>query len=213
MRTGSRSRGLYAALGAALGGANPGLPELVSLDLTSCTRITDGGLLLLAEGAWRVETLSLAGCVQVGDRGVLAIARNGRLVTLSLDGCRRVSDSAVCALARQCPLANLSAPDVLDVSSFGARALAEDGGETLCVLDLSENPKLDADACVRALCGRCPKLRDLRLNRCARLTDAGLQLACAPGALPNLVALEVDGCTRLSEESRHAVHSAMGMAC
>ena len=123
VRTGVRSRGLYAALGAALGGTEPGLPSLTSLDLSGCVHVGDGGLMRIAEGCAALAELSLSGCVGVRDRGILAVARNRRLKSVVLDGCSRVSDTAVCTLARQCPLEALSLANGGPISAFAARAL------------------------------------------------------------------------------------------
>jgi hypothetical protein len=185
--SGLRSRGLWATLGAALGGAVAGFRQLKELDLTGCSSIGDDGVAALADGTPCLTALRLAGCVRVGDRALCAIAHNGYLTIVTLDDCVRVTDLSVCALARLCPLAKLGLAGRLQgVTPFALRALAEErGATTLTALDLSRNPDLDADAAVSALAGRCPRLRCLGLHDCTRLTSSGLE-ALRGGGLPAL---------------------------
>ena len=221
VRNGMRSRGLYATLGAAMGGDQRGMRQLVALDLSGVLHLTDAGLTQLADGCPNLVLLSLSGCVAIRDRGLLAVARNERLEALTLDGCEHVSDTALSTLSRQCPLHTLSlAGGVKGVNAFAIRAIAEGRGETLVTLDLSSSPRLDADACLLALIGRCPRLRVLRLNRCERLSDTGLlehlfasssssDDDAPPQGLPSLEVLELDGCPLVSDAARARVRASL----
>ena len=62
VRNGERSRGLYASLGAALGGSIAGLRQLESLSLRRCIHITDEGLLHIAQHCPSLRALDLSGC-------------------------------------------------------------------------------------------------------------------------------------------------------
>ncbi|KAK3271603.1 hypothetical protein CYMTET_20061 [Cymbomonas tetramitiformis] len=101
-----------------------GHPRLVSLDLSSCPRLTGGGLL---DGVWpsALSTLSLRDCPllrdacivevtrlkgicsldtgmceEVTDEGALAISGMRSLVRLSVEGCFRIRAPGVCFFAR-----------------------------------------------------------------------------------------------------------------
>ncbi len=189
VRTGERARGLFAALAVAMGGARRPL-RLTTLCLADCAALTDRAVVRLAEGCPGLTAVDLSGCAGVSDRGVGALARHGALVALALSRCPRVTDTGVCALARACPvhalrLASSSPEAVLSgVTPFALRALAENRGASLTALDLGGQPQLAADAVLRALCGRCPRLQRLRLTGCERLTGRTLREAlgvAAPG--------------------------------
>ena len=174
VRSGARSRGIYATLGAALGGDKPGCRALTSLDLRGCVQIGDNGLLALAEHCPNLATLSLCGCRDVSDRGCLSISRNETVTDINLSGCVKLSDSAISTLARQCPLVALRLANGLRaVTPFAVRAIAEVRGATLTLLDLSGNDHLDVDECLTALSHRCPVLTRLKVDR---LTERGEKL-------------------------------------
>jgi F-box/leucine-rich repeat protein 2/20 len=188
VRSGKRTRGLFAALAYGMGGGVAGLRQLESLDLSRCVRVTDGGLLWVSDGCPRLHTLRLAGCPAVGDRGVCALARNAALACIVLDGCAGVSDAGVATLARQCPLLELGlACGLRELTPFSLRSLVEArGGTTLTALDVGGNPGLDAPACVQALSGRCPRLRRVTLRGCANTVNVGSLDELRREALPRL---------------------------
>lgn len=107
VRTGGRSRGLFAALAVAMGGARRPL-HLESLQLDGCHQLTDAAVLALAEGCRGLQTLGLGGVAALSDRAVCALARNATLTALTLDGCSLLTDTAIAALARTCRLVELS---------------------------------------------------------------------------------------------------------
>ena len=191
--SGARSRGLYATLGAAMGGAMRTLP-LELLDVSGCTQLSDEGLVQLSEGCPRLHTLRCEGCTQVGDRGLCALARNATLSSLDLSGCLHISDAAISTLARHCPLASLRmVGEYADVTPFAIRALAEEcGAKSLVALNLSKNRRMDMDATIKALAMRCRLLRRLELRGCERLTGEGVALAASPLALPALELLDAE---------------------
>ena len=208
VRNGERSRGLYASLGAALGGSIAGLRQLESLSLRRCIHITDEGLLHIAQRCPSLRALDLSGCgPKVSDRSLLAVAHNRCLSTAILDSCRSLSDTAIAALARLCPLTQLSLRgDMPQVTPFGMRALSEGSGRTLSSLAMGE---WATDAAVVALAERCVALSRLRLHGCAKLTPDGLLSAAGPG-FPALAELEVDwGCALITQEAVQRAHASL----
>ena len=210
VRNHERSRGIFAALAVAMGGAHRPM-QLTSLALAGCAALTDECLRRLAMGCAGLTALELGGCVLVSDRGVCELARNERITALDVSCCPLVTDTGVCALARACPLRSLrlgGAPPggvLRGLTPFAARVLAEEcGPTTLTALDLGGHAQLAADAAVAALCGRCPRLQHLRLTGCERLSADGLRAAIGRGGgsrlLPGLVSLGVGGCPLVNVE-------------
>ena len=69
-------------------------PQLSSLNLTSCSKVTDAGVADLAERCPQLSSLNLSFCNQVTDAGVAALAgRCPQLSSLDLLLCYQVTDA------------------------------------------------------------------------------------------------------------------------
>ncbi|XP_077211117.1 EIN3-binding F-box protein 1-like [Tasmannia lanceolata] len=80
-------------------------PHLKNVDLGGLYAATDAGLMSLLESCESgLVRVNLAGCINLSDMVVLAMARlHGKtLQQLSLDGCRKITDGSLVALAENC---------------------------------------------------------------------------------------------------------------
>lgn len=77
--------------------------NLRSLDLTSCSRITDDGVYHIVTAAPKLRTLVLAKCPNITDRGAVQIARLGKHIHfLHLGHCSQLTDRCIEFLAKYC---------------------------------------------------------------------------------------------------------------
>jgi hypothetical protein len=151
--------------------------DLRHLDFSECEHVGEYGdkaLLEIGRYCSQLRVLDLFGCRHVQDIGVQAIARGcPRLTTLKLTGCQGVSSVAVRALAKQCPL--------LEILSLAGciKTTNDDVAELarncsrLHWLDISGSPSIDATG-IHALALYCHHLTYLNLSHCRRLNDAAL---------------------------------------
>ena len=142
------------------------------LDFSGSLCFSNEGLLsLLSEGGGVLASLSLDGCAQLTDLGMMGLRRFGTASTnlkrLSLRNVR-VHDSSMTWLAEGC-----SKLDFLDL------------GDTKSV----------TDECLGYLSDGCCRLRTLVLRRCSRVTDRGLE-AFLPRAGKFLTMLDLTDCSR-----------------
>ena len=124
-----------------------GLPQLQSLNLSSCWNITDEGPRALANGLPQLQSLNISSCWNITDEGPRALA-NGlpQLQSLDISYCGNITDE-------------------------GLRALAS-GLPQLQSLNISECNKI-TDAGIRALARGLPQLHSLNISGCRNITDEG----------------------------------------
>lgn len=102
-------------------------PNLQHLDLTQCERISDEGVVKVAQGCPELRHISLAEC-NITDASILALGAavdaqgSGcyHLETVRLAYCREIGDAALHKLARGCPNVH-----TLDLSNCSARITPE----------------------------------------------------------------------------------------
>ena len=116
-----RTRGMYAALGAALGAHTPGFANLRALRLDGCVQLTDESMLEIASRCPHLTELGLRGCAGISDRSVCAFGRNGSLLIADFALASAVTDTGACAVGRSCPLTMLSL-SASAATDFAARA-------------------------------------------------------------------------------------------
>ena len=172
-------------------------PQLVTLDLHGCYRLTDAGLkeILLMPGE-KLTDLNLS-FTQFTGQGLTGLALNfPQLVKLNLEGCRRLTDA-------------------------GLKEILLMPGEKLTNLNLHYTGVTGQGLTGLAL--KFPQLEQLDLEGCERLTDAGLkEILLMPGEklinlnlsrnkvtgqgltglalkFPQLVKLDLLGCHRLTD--------------
>eukprot|EP01135_Chromosphaera_perkinsii_P001655 Nk52_evm32s208 gene=Nk52_evmTU32s208 len=177
-------------------------PNIQTLSLAQCARISDGCIGRLAESLKKLEIIDLKGIKQVRDSCVRKIgkycinlkvlclshcslltdsgvAELGRysesLVRLDLGGCINVSDSSIGLLARRLP--NLQ---YLDISSTNITSLSIDLLAEHCLNLNTVNASYCCEiteASLKNMVRRCIRLKELYLYGCARLRNMSELLA------------------------------------
>jgi hypothetical protein len=142
-----------------------GLPE---------SRITDAGVIDLAQHCPLLTTVIISGCVQLTDASFVALAEYcSQLTVIDAFRCNLLTDNSLVALGRCCPrLANVEFPECVLLTDAGVIALAE-GCPLLTDVGLNSCTLL-TDAGVTALAKHCSRLKMLHLHGCDQLTDASV---------------------------------------
>jgi hypothetical protein len=158
-----------------------GCPQLSELDVYSA-RMTDSGLLALAEGCVHLRSLMIQ--EEEGyltDSGLQAVGRSCKqLRSLLLLGCEKVTDAGLCAVAAGCPRLRDVKVDVSCSDRF-AIALAENCRDlrALSLNSLEDSEHSLTDDGVTALVLGCRKLRELNFDSAPLLTEAVLSAIAA----------------------------------
>lgn len=237
--------------------------QLVVVDLSDCPQISDTILQTLAAGCWMIQTFIIKRCQRITDAGIVKIAQCckdlrhldvsecehvgeygdkalveigkycPKLTVLDLFGCRHVHDAGLRAIARGCPLlTTLKLTGCRDVTSVAIRALANQCHQLMtlslagCIkttnqdlsdiatkcsniswLDISGSPNIDAHG-VRALAQHCKNLTYLSLADCQRIGDAALNELAKSTVSKPLATLSLANCPRITEPGVDALTSA-----
>lgn len=147
--------------------------DLRSLDLTSCTRLTN--ISLIANGCPFLEKLDLSGCVGVSEAGLVGLAQHCKhLRHLNLCGCdNAASDAALVALAQNCSgLQYLNVGWCEQITDVGVTALAL-GCRDLRFVDFCGCLQI-TDQSVIVLADNCLRLRVLGFHCCRNITDLAM---------------------------------------
>ncbi|KAK9822807.1 hypothetical protein WJX81_000986 [Elliptochloris bilobata] len=172
-------------------------PAVQSLDLSACRRVGDGALAALGGtlALAGLRSLSLAGCEDVSDAGIAAVARLRALTHLDLRNCCKVTDASLLALAELPCLLSLDLSGCVAATERGIGALA--ARLRLSTLRLGGTSRVATvqDGALRALAPMV-SLTCLDMSGCTEVTDAGLG---AIGALTRLHELCLWNCMRVSE--------------
>eukprot|EP00899_Mesostigma_viride_P012544 jgi/Mesvir1/21290/Mv21683-RA.1 len=148
-----------------------------------------------------LRSLNLAGCVDVGDDLLTALAASCReLESLDVSYCR-VTDAGITEIALHCPgLKKLSARALKHVTDTSIEQVALCCGQ-LKWLDVATTNVTDAG--VSAIAQRCPHLCHLALGQCAAVTDASMLVVAENCA--TLEELDVSGLLGITDASITAV--------
>lgn len=120
--------------------------QLLNIDLTWCSQLTDLSLEHLARHCNRLEALTISLCLNVTDQGIaLLVEQCVKLVALNVSECNVLTDMAVRSLSAQCPL-------LRDLNLSGCHLLTSEALSSL------------ASSC-------CSNLRSVYLNNCCRVRN------------------------------------------
>ena len=180
---------------------------LHTLDLSD-SKVTDAGLLMIAQGCPQLKDITLGFCKKISDKGLLALAVNLPGMT-SIHFCleAKATHVGVHAIAEHCPaLVKIS----IHVVYFHDSVELNDS-----ILAIARGcPRLQAfsirswscdeitDHSVAFLAERCKELRSVCLNGCKGVTDKGMKAVA--NSCPHLEKLEVAGLFCYSEDYRQA---------
>eukprot|EP00615_Pteridomonas_danica_P019386 CAMPEP_0114383778 /NCGR_PEP_ID=MMETSP0102-20121206/4948_1 /TAXON_ID=38822 ORGANISM="Pteridomonas danica, Strain PT" /NCGR_SAMPLE_ID=MMETSP0102 /ASSEMBLY_ACC=CAM_ASM_000212 /LENGTH=1302 /DNA_ID=CAMNT_0001539917 /DNA_START=24 /DNA_END=3932 /DNA_ORIENTATION=+ len=190
------------------------------LNLRDGKQFSDIGLVEVAKRCEALEWVDTSRSElpwKITDVGILGLAEScGMLKTLVAQGCDQLTDVAMSWLGRGCQaLTHLDLKNCAKISNAGVRALSE-GCYDLRYLDLTKMKGV-TDTGVRALAANCAGLTHLFLGGMYMLTDGkkrdfgleGLQALC--GHAKNVEALHLVGCFQISKGALYSI--AKGSFC
>ena len=179
-------------------------PNLLSLNLAGCTRITDATVLELARRCSKLHTLDLRFC-SITDASVSEVARRcSNLHTLDLSGCCEIHDASVLEVASRCSnlqTLNLAWCRITDVSVLAVARRCSN----LQTLNLRWCRRI-TDASVMEVARRCSNLHTLDLSLCSNITDASVMEVAR--RCSNLQTLSLRSCSRITSACKDALRQA-----
>ncbi|XP_031487320.1 F-box protein At3g58530-like [Nymphaea colorata] len=162
--------------------------DITHLDLSWCSRITDGALESLG-AASSLQSLNLHGCSLITDWGLASLATGSSARTLQkldLSECDRISDIGVVFLQQLCCLEELSlaecGPKITDAGGVSISAICG-----LKSIDFSWLINI-SDATFLSLANNCNHLVWLNITGCELATSAGLRCFATHKSLEVLIA-------------------------
>jgi tRNA U38,U39,U40 pseudouridine synthase TruA len=165
-------------------------PQLQSLNLSGCSKITDAGVTALSQCA-QLQSLNLTNCDKITDAGVTALSHFTQLQSLNLSFCSKITDAGVAALSQCTQLQSLNLTYCNEITDAGVTALSR--STQLQSLNLYSCEKI-TDASVTAL-SQCTQLQSLNLTYC-KITDAGVT---ALSQCTQLQSLNLSSCSKITD--------------
>lgn len=159
------------------------LPDLHSLNIGGCSRLTNVAFQVVASHSRALRTFSAAGCA-ITDFGVEDLAKCVSIECLSLRACSKITDAACRHLerlgrrkrkSRAAPLRVLDLGGCARVTDAGVRSLGVFGG--LTHVDLRGLPRI-TKLSLYSLAVRCPELSYLNIRACKGISDTDARDFC-----------------------------------
>ena len=142
----------------------------------------------------QLTAIDLSECMRITDAGVLAIAQNcPHLTSLDLSNNFVLSDIGLSAIAESCHhLTSIGLFNIWNLSDIGASAIAE-GCHHLTSIDISFNRKV-TDVGILAIAQGCPQLMFVNLSYCEQISEIGVQAMLQ--SCSNLTSINLTYCNR-----------------
>jgi Leucine Rich repeat len=156
------------------------LPNLVCLHLSTAVNLTDAGAMVLAEFCPQLRRLKINGSHTVTDLAVRALSSLRGLETLDLSFCTLLTDASGGFLANYSALTELHVKQWTSITDGFVRDLfANRASQGLVELSLSGCSNLSDSSLTAIVAAIGEHLQVLRINRCRRISDAGIALLAA----------------------------------
>lgn len=187
--------------------------NVVSLNFNNCHLLDDIALTIIATGAWHIENIYLRNCTGITDTGLGKLAKaSERLTTLDLNGCTSVGeygDHALKEIGAFCnKLSYFDFSGCKHVEDAGLRAVAV-GCTNLTTLHISGCDNI-SEKSIKELCRHSRHLSTLSLIGCRRLPDAALEALHNSALQQSLTALDLSGCSKITDRGVGAIGHALG---
>ncbi|KAA8550503.1 hypothetical protein F0562_002187 [Nyssa sinensis] len=171
--------------------------SFTQLNHTSLSQTSDSinsfQLYRLLNRFWRLELLSLSGCVELPDSGLTHLQYYGsKLQSLYLDFCSGITDNGLSSVAAGCPSLTAISLYHCNISDNGLETLSK---SCLALKDVNLSYcSLISDHGISALSQKCCHLRAVRISHCQRINGVGFK-----GCSQTLAYLEADSCRLVPE--------------
>ena len=173
-------------------------PNLILLNLTSCSEISDASLKMIAENCRNLTSLNLSFCGQITPQGLTFLAEGCRnLISLNLtDSCLEMTDDVLKIFVESHKRLEQLYLSHYNLTDNGLMTIANECSN-LQALDLVNSSKI-SDKGLKALSQGCPKLVEVSIRYCNKITNLGLKtliLDC-----PNIHWLDLIRCDKINVE-------------
>lgn len=149
--------------------------SLTFLDFSKCVRLTDQALIEIVENLKQLKSLKLRGCRALTDLSVKRIGEMANLEVLDISECESVTTVGIIegiAAKKNLVIKKLYV-SALDLCESSILRITENLSK-LRVLDLSFCFNGVNDLCVQMILKNLTCLRELNLNNCDKISDAGM---------------------------------------
>ena len=190
---------------------------LVSLNVSACPYLTDGGFRVLLLRCVRLQILDVSKC-NVTDKFLQLLLPKCNLQTLKLAECREITDAGIEAMSTACDRLTTLDVTACNISDYALQTIATSCksltnlniGTCLSITDdglrevALQCPKLSTVECYgcKSVTGKfvadAHELQTLNVRGCQRVGDTCLQLLAT--SCPQMTVLDVGGCSRLTDE-------------
>jgi hypothetical protein len=167
------------------------VPSLHTLSLSGCPEVTDQGLIHLRT-LGQLQALNLASTPGISDAGLSHLRSLTRLTILSLNSCAGITDIGLTHVGMLTNLQTLYLDNCTQITDQGIQHLSK--LTNLQALILTGCTQI-SDAALEVI-GNMTNLHTLNLDRCPRLTDRGL---ASLHDLINLNNLSLDRCDQITD--------------
>lgn len=179
--------------------------SLTTFECCSSDTLQDDMLKTLADQLPDLDSLNVSSCFDISDAGILPFIQSRAMKKLDLSFCRGISNDTVLALAKNA--AQLQVLGLARTRTFDTAIIDKEALKTLfaqCTelreVDLSQCPLDDETFC--ELLNHAPKLRKIKLTNC-QISDEAIQLLVEK--CPHLEELFIDACNNLTDASLDAL--------
>ncbi|XP_077552298.1 F-box and leucine-rich repeat protein 13-like [Haemaphysalis longicornis] len=172
------------------------MESLTSLDVSSCKAISKQGIEAASRHLENLRNFYLRFCKRVRNDALLPLSRMANLKVLNLKGCRQIGSRSMEFLASGEAASKLLELDVgfTSVDDFGLKCISEVATK-LRVLGLAGCPVSDEGIALISI--NLPSLHTLKLSRCLRVTEKGIDVATCNHR--NLTHIYVKGCPNITK--------------
>ena len=173
--------------------------DLLKLDLSGCTSITNDALIHVARRCLFLRSLTLKDIQHISDAGVMHLTRCTKLTELNLSACHKVTDSSLALVAQACTC--IKRLDVGLCENVTGDSVSLFARSSLRRLNVEYNRITDAAVCNIARSAQY--LRHLNLSWCSDITDASL-VALANG-VNSLQRIDLSRCFQITDYAIQAI--------
>ena len=135
-----------------------------SLDFSESPSLTDESFAAeLAGCTSTLISLSVAGCSDLTDESIKAIAECHLLTSLDVSGCGNLTDETLVTIAKGCELTSVNVSGCRELTDAAIEAIAS---SSLRSLNVAHCGKLLTDESIKAVAASCPSLTSLNVAVC-----------------------------------------------
>ncbi|KAK6318131.1 hypothetical protein J4Q44_G00114220 [Coregonus suidteri] len=174
----------------------PSASKLRELNLSNCSRINDLAIMRVAQKCSKLNHLSVAYCDNLSNSGLEWLSSCSSLLSLDISGCN-IMDQGLIALGGNPGLKKLVASECVWITDIGIEKFCRQA-RGLEYMDVSHCVAL-SDQAIKALSFYCRTIVTLRMPGCPKMTDLAVQYLTVGRHF--LRELDVSGCVLLTDRT------------